>query len=65
AGFLLTALGIVVGYGSLLGMIAIPLLLLPGLAYRIRIEENLLQDHFGQEFQAYARRVKKLIPGIW
>lgn len=65
AGFLLTALGIVVGYGSILGMIAIPLLLLPGLAYRIRIEENLLQDHFGQEFQAYARRVKKLIPGIW
>jgi protein-S-isoprenylcysteine O-methyltransferase Ste14 len=65
AGFLLTALGIAVGYGSIIGMIAIPLLLLPGLAYRIRIEENLLQNHFGKEFRAYARRVKKLIPGIW
>jgi protein-S-isoprenylcysteine O-methyltransferase len=65
AGFLLIASGIVVGYGSLLGMIAMPLLLLPGLAYRIRIEENLLQDHFGEEFRAYARRVRKLIPGIW
>jgi len=65
AGFLLTALGIAVGYGSIIGMIAIPLLLLPGLAYRIRIEENLLEDHFGEEFRAYALRVKKLIPGIW
>ncbi|HEX2998517.1 MAG TPA: isoprenylcysteine carboxylmethyltransferase family protein [Oculatellaceae cyanobacterium] len=65
AGFLLTALGIAVGYGSAIGMIAVPLLLLPGLAYRIRIEESLLQDHFGEEFRAYARQVRKLIPGIW
>ena len=65
AGFLLTALGIAVGYESIIGMLAIPLLLLPGLAYRIRVEENLLQEHFGDEFRAYARRVKKLIPGIW
>ncbi len=65
AGFLLIALGISVGYGSVIGIIAIPLLLLPGLAYRIRIEESLLQDHFGEEFRAYARQVKKLIPGIW
>ncbi len=65
AGFLLMALGIAVGYGSLIGMIAIPLLLLPGLAYRIQTEEKLLQDHFGEEFRTYARRVRKLIPGIW
>jgi protein-S-isoprenylcysteine O-methyltransferase Ste14 len=63
-GFLLAASGVAVGYGSLLGMIAVPLLLFPGLAYRIRIEENLLREHFGEEFQTYARRVKKLIPGI-
>lgn len=65
AGFLLTASGIAVGYGSLIGMTAVPLLLLPGLAFRIRIEEKLLQDHFGEEFRVYARRVRKLIPGIW
>jgi protein-S-isoprenylcysteine O-methyltransferase len=65
AGFILLALGIAVGYESVIGMVAIPLLLLPGLAYRIQIEEALLEDHFGEEFRAYARRVKKLIPGVW
>lgn len=65
AGFVLIALGIAVGYGSITGMAAILFLLLPGLAYRIRTEEHLLENHFGEEFRAYARQVKKLIPGLW
>jgi protein-S-isoprenylcysteine O-methyltransferase Ste14 len=65
AGFLLMALGICLGYCSLIGLVAIPLLLLPGLAYRMRVEEKLLDGHFGEEYHAYARRTKKLIPGVW
>jgi protein-S-isoprenylcysteine O-methyltransferase Ste14 len=64
-GFLLLALGIALGYSSLIGLIAIPLLLLPGLAYRMKVEEKLLTEQFGVEYTAYAKRTRKLIPGIW
>ena len=65
AGFLLLTLGVVLGYSSLIGLISIPLLLLPGLAYRINVEERLLQEQFGEEYTVYKARTKKLIPGIW
>jgi protein-S-isoprenylcysteine O-methyltransferase Ste14 len=65
AGFVLMALGLAIGYCSVLGLAAIPVLLLPGLAYRMRVEEKLLTDRFGEEYRTYARRTKKLIPGIW
>lgn len=65
AGFLLMALGLCVGYSSVIGLIAIPVLLLPGLAYRMRVEERLLSEQFGDEYRDYARKSKKLIPGVW
>ncbi len=39
-------------------------LFIPGTYIRIRIEERLLREHFGSEFEAYAREVRALIPGI-
>ena len=65
AGFLLLSLGICIGYASLIGLAAIPLLLLPGLAYRISVEEALLSEAFGDEFRSYARRTWRLLPFIW
>ena len=65
AGFLLLALGLALGYSSLIGLIAIPLLLVPGLAYRIGVEEKILVEQFGEEYLAYKGRTRKLIPGIW
>ena len=65
SGFLLVALGMALGYSSLIGLIAIPLLLLPGLVYRIKVEEDRLSDQFRDDYRAYANRSKKLIPGIW
>ena len=35
---------------------------LPILAYRIRVEELLLKDYFGEEYSTYMRRTKRLIP---
>lgn len=64
-GFLLLALGVAAGYSSLIGLIAIPVFLLPGLAYRMRVEERLLIQHFGEEYREYSRRTKALIPAIW
>lgn len=64
-GFLLLALGVTVGYFSLIGLAAIPVLLLPGLAFRMSVEERLLGENFGEEYRAYARKTRRLIPFIW
>jgi protein-S-isoprenylcysteine O-methyltransferase Ste14 len=65
AGYLLMALGLALGYSSLLGFLSTLLILLPAVAYRIRVEERLLAEHFGTQFEEYARKTKRLLPGIW
>jgi protein-S-isoprenylcysteine O-methyltransferase Ste14 len=65
AGFLLMTLGIAVGYSSVLGLLSIMVLLLPGLVFRMATEDRLLAKHFGDEYEEYARRTKRLIPGVW
>jgi protein-S-isoprenylcysteine O-methyltransferase Ste14 len=65
AGFLLMTLGVAIGYSSLIGLVAVPVLLLPGLAYRMKVEERLLNQQFGEQYRVYASRSKKLIPGVW
>ena len=65
AGYLLMAFGISFGYSSLAGLAAIPVLLLPGLIYRMKVEEKLLTDHFGEAYRQYIRTAKRLIPGVW
>ena len=65
ASIVLLALGISIGYSSVIGLVAIPLLLLPGLAYRMHVEERRLLEAFGQEYRAYCRTTKMLVPGIW
>jgi protein-S-isoprenylcysteine O-methyltransferase Ste14 len=66
-------------YTGMLGMLLatglavtqwIPLLIaiglfIPGTYIRIRSEERLLREAFGSEFEAYARNVPALIPGIY
>lgn len=65
AGYLLIALGLALGYSSLTGLVAIVTLLLPSLLYRMNVEERLLSEHFGEVYQRYVDKVKRLIPGIW
>jgi protein-S-isoprenylcysteine O-methyltransferase Ste14 len=65
SGFVLMALGLCIGYSSLIGLIAIPILLIPGLSFRMKVEERMLSEEFRDDYWAYARRAKKLIPGIW
>lgn len=65
-GFLLMTLGVALGYSSWIGLAAILVLLLPGFAYRIKVEEVMLMEQFGEEFKQYTRETRKrLIPGIW
>jgi len=65
AGYLWISLGLAVGYSSLAGLAAALFVLLPSVIYRIRVEDKLLAEHFGAQFDEYARRVKRLLPGIW
>jgi len=63
--FLLMLLGLAAGYSSLIGLAAIPLFFLPGIVYRIKVEETLLAAEYGEAFNAYTRHTRKLIPYIW
>ena len=65
AGYLLMAFGLAIGYSSLLGFLSTLLILLPAVVYRIRVEDRLLAEHFGTQFEQYARRTKRLLPGVW
>lgn len=65
AGYLLIALGIAIGYSSFAGLAAVLVVLLPSVFYRMKVEEKLLFEHFGEAYSRYANRTKRLIPGIW
>lgn len=64
-GYLLMALGIAIGYSSLAGLVATVAFLLPSSLYRIKVEEKFLCEYFGESYNQYASRTKRLIPGIW
>lgn len=64
--------------GSLVNFIAIPIVFnswgalliilfttVPALAYRIKIEEEFLLKHFGDDYKEYINNTKKIIPGLW
>ncbi len=65
AAFVLMAFGIALGFSSLVALAAVPLLLLPALANRIWVEEELLLSAFGSEYRDYQRTTRRLLPGLW
>lgn len=54
-----------VAFSSWLGLILSIALYLVGTSMRIRKEERLLRDEFGAEYDAYAREVPALVPGLF
>jgi len=65
AGYLVMALGICIGYSSLIGLAAIAGLMLPAFVYRMDLEERFLTRSFGDEYRSYVRGTKRILPGIW
>jgi protein-S-isoprenylcysteine O-methyltransferase Ste14 len=65
AGFLLMGFGLSIGFSSLISLLAVPFLLLPGFLYRMNVEEKILLSQFGEQYTRYSQRTKRLIPGIW
>lgn len=60
---MLLATGLAAAQWALL--LAAVVLFIAGTYIRIRSEERLLREAFGSEFEAYARKVPALIPGIY
>ena len=65
SGALLTCAGIGVVAGSGVALAAMVGLPLAAFAYRIRVEERALGEHFGADWTAYRARTAALIPGLW
>jgi len=64
-GHLASLLGIGLASGNWISLLALVVLPLAAILYRIRVEEKKLLHHFGPAYQAYASRTKRLLPGIW
>src|SRR5450432_3601193 len=56
-------LGVVLGTALSLSVIIVPTFLV--LSHRIRVEERALLGNFGENYAAYTRRTKRLLPGIF
>jgi protein-S-isoprenylcysteine O-methyltransferase len=64
-GLLTFLLGFGLASGNLFSLAALVVLPLAGILYRIHVEETALLSHFGAAYQEYARRTKRLLPGIY
>lgn len=63
-GFLVSSLGWVLAFRSGVGVL-LTLLMVPVLLARIRAEEALLRDQFGDEYASYCDRTWRMLPGIY
>lgn len=64
-GTLIVCLGIPLALSSIWAAVVMVLGVWPAVAHRIRVEDTLLEQHFGDEYRAYARRTARLIPGLF
>ena len=64
-GALIAFLGVGLG---MCNWLSLPIVFLPIVAvflYRIHVEERVLQQHFGQEYEDYCRSTKRLVPWFY
>jgi protein-S-isoprenylcysteine O-methyltransferase Ste14 len=64
AGITLGIVGCVISAGTVVGLVAIPLVVAFSLI-RINAEEKLMREAFGKDYDKYSKRVKAYIPNIW
>ena len=63
-GIIVFSIGYSMVHRSALGL-ALALVLAVALVSRLKAEEALLAEHFGEAWDSYAKRTKRLIPGVW
>jgi protein-S-isoprenylcysteine O-methyltransferase Ste14 len=65
SGALVATVGVGLGTGNWLALLAMLLCIFVGLRYRISVEEKVLQKELGKDYQDYMQRTKKLIPFLY
>lgn len=65
SGMLLVLVGIALATGDVLSLLVVVLLSGIGLAVRIHAEERQLTDALGAQYENFAARRKRLVPGVW
>ena len=65
SGALVSFLGLGLAFRNWLSLTVLMTAGLAALSYRIRVEERALVGHFGERYRDYARRTKRLIPGVY
>lgn len=64
-GSILTLIGVALSFRSPLGMIATAIIVAAIYGYRIKIEEKVLAENFGEAYKGYERDTWRLVPYIW
>jgi protein-S-isoprenylcysteine O-methyltransferase Ste14 len=65
AGSLLAFLGMALMFGDWLAGFILLVPVTVAFLYRIRVEERALRDAFGEEYERYSRRTRRLIPFVY
>jgi protein-S-isoprenylcysteine O-methyltransferase len=64
-GSLVAFLGMALSYGDWLAGLVLFLPIAAAFSYRIHVEERALRAAFGEEYDRYARRTKRLVPFVY
>jgi len=65
SGLILICGGYGIAVGNWLSLTVAVVLPLAALVYRIRVEEDMLVNSLGEEYEKYQKQTKKLVPWIW
>ena len=65
SGILLSVVGLSVSFANFASLIAIVVPITAAFLHRIKIEERVLLDNFGAEYQVYSASTKRLIPFVY
>jgi protein-S-isoprenylcysteine O-methyltransferase Ste14 len=65
AGSIAVWVGAALAFHSWLAAVVVALLMLLAYGWRIRAEERMLAEHFGDAYREYAGRTARLLPGVY
>ena len=65
SGLLLSGLGTAIALGNWVSLAVLVIPYVIALVHRIRVEEGMLREGLGADYERYATSRKRLVPGIW